>query len=200
MSEIKIFNEWDVSQVEVKDLGLQKYISLTPSITCHTHGRHEHKRFRKSQVNIIERFINRLLAPGASRRKNGGRQTRSLSGKKYRTIKLVNNVFKIIHLKTKKNPIQVLINAVENCAPREETTRISYGGINYQQSVDVAPQRRVDLALKFLVEACWRKSFNNVLTIEEVIANELILAANYDTKSSAVKRKEEKERIAASAR
>ena len=200
MAEIKIFNEWDIAEVQVKDLGLQKYINLTPSITCHTHGRHEHKRFRKSQVNIIERFVNRLLSPGASRRKNGGRQSRCLSGKKYRTIKLVENVFKLISLKTNKNPIQILINAVVNCAPREETTRISYGGINYQQSVDAAPQRRVDLSLKFLVEACWRKSFNNVLTIEEVIANEIILAAKNDTKSSAIKRKEEKERIAASAR
>ncbi|MHA1265208.1 MAG: 30S ribosomal protein S7 [Candidatus Helarchaeota archaeon] len=200
MSEIKLFNEWDMNEVQVKDLGLQKYINLSPTISCHTHGRHEHKRFRKSQVNIVERFINRLLSPGASRRKNGGRQTRRLSGKKYRTIKLVQNVFKIIHLKTGKNPIQILINAIENCAPREETTRISYGGINYQQSVDVAPQRRVDLALKFLVEACWRKSFKNLLTIEELIANELIMAANNDNKSSAIKRKEEKERIAASAR
>ncbi|NVM54553.1 MAG: 30S ribosomal protein S7 [Candidatus Helarchaeota archaeon] len=200
MSEIKIFNEWDITQVEVKDLGLQKYINLTPHITCHTHGRHEHKRFRKSQINIVERFVNRLLSPGASKRKSGGRQSRILSGKKHRTIKLVKNVFKIIHLKTNKNPVQILINAIENCAPREETTRISYGGINYQQSVDVAPQRRVDLSLKFLVEACWRKSFNNISTIDEVIANELIMAANNDTKSSAIKRKEEKERIAASAR
>ncbi len=200
MAEIKLFNEWDMGEVEVKDLGLQKYINLTPTISCHTHGRHEHKRFRKSQVNIVERFVNRLLSPGASRRKNGGRQSRVLSGKKYRTITLLKNVFKIISLKTNKNPIQILINAIVNCAPREETTRISYGGINYQQSVDVAPQRRVDLSLKFLVEACWRKSFNNVLTIEEVISNEIIMAANNDSKSSAIKRKEEKERIAASAR
>lgn len=200
MSEVKIFNEWDISEVEVKDLGLKKYINLTPHISCHTHGRHEHKRFRKSQVNIVERFINRLLSPGASRRKSGGRQTRCLSGKKYRTITLVKYVFRIINLRTNKNPIQILINAIQNCAPREETTRISYGGINYQQSVDVAPQRRVDLSLKFLVEACWRKSFNNLSTIEEVIANELIMAANNDSKSSAIKRKEEKERIAASAR
>ena len=105
MSEIKVFNEWDIGQVEVQDLGLKKYINLTPNISCHTHGRHEHKRFRKSQVNVIERFINRLLSPGASRRKNGGRQTRCLSGKKYRTINLVKNVFKLIYLKTKKNPL-----------------------------------------------------------------------------------------------
>ncbi|HUY01116.1 MAG TPA: 30S ribosomal protein S7 [Candidatus Deferrimicrobium sp.] len=200
MSEIKIFNEWDISGVEIKDLGLQQYLKLTPHISCHTHGRHEHKRFHKSQVNIVERFINRLLSPGASRKKNGGRQTGTISGKKAKTINLIKNVFKIINLKTHQNPVQILMNAVVNSAPREETTRISYGGINYQQSVDVAPQRRVDLSLKFLVEACWRKSFNTISTIEEIIANELILAANNDSKSSAVKRKEEKERIAASAR
>lgn len=200
MSEIKIFNEWDVSDVVVKDLGLKNYIKLTPSLTCHTHGRHEHKRFGKSQINIVERFINRMMVPGVSRKKQGGRQAHSISGKKLRTIKLINNVFKIINLKTGKNPVQVLVNAIENSAPREETTRISYGGIAYQQSVDIAPQRRIDLALKYLIEPVWRKSFNQINTMDELIANELMAAATNDTKSTAVKKKEEKERIAASAR
>lgn len=200
MAEIKVFNEWDITEVKVKDAGLRNYVTLNPNITCHTHGRHEHRRFRKSQVNIIERFVNRLMAPGTTRKKAGGRQSGRLAGKKLRTIKLVNNVFKIIFLKMNKNPIQVLVNAVENCAPREETTRISYGGIAYQQSVDIAPQRRVDLSLKYIVETCWRSSFNKIQTIEELISNELILAAANDNKSAAVRRKEEKERIAASAR
>ena len=200
MVDIKIFNEWDISDVVVKDSGLRNYVTLTPNLTCHTHGRHEHKRFKKSQLNIIERFINRLMVPGVSRKKQGGRQAHSLSGKKLRTTKVVNNLFQIINLKTGKNPIQVLVSAIENSAPREETTRISYGGIAYQQSVDIAPQRRVDLALKYIIEPIWRKSFNNVSSMEEIIANELMAAATNDSKSTAVKKKEEKERIASSAR
>ncbi|MDD1778880.1 MAG: 30S ribosomal protein S7 [Candidatus Helarchaeota archaeon] len=200
MVDIKIFNEWDISDVVVKDLGLKNYLTLTPNLTCHTHGRHEHKRFKKSQLNVVERFINRLMVPGVSRKKQGGRQAHCLSGKKLRTTKVVDNCFKIIHLKTGKNPVQILVSAIENSAPREETTRISYGGIAYQQSVDIAPQRRVDLALKYIIEPLWRKSFNNISSMEEMIANELMAAAAGDSKSTAVKKKEEKERIAASAR
>jgi len=140
------------------------------------------------------------MVPGLASRRHSGRQTRHISGKKEKAIKIVERAFDIIHLKTGKNPVQILINAIENCAPREETTRVSYGGIAYSQAVDVSPQRRLDLALKYLVEECWKASFNNILTIEECIANELILAAYNDSNSGAIKRKEEKERIAASTR
>ncbi|MHA1298240.1 MAG: 30S ribosomal protein S7 [Candidatus Helarchaeota archaeon] len=200
MENIKFFDKWDVKDIEIKDISLEKYINLNPTLTCHTHGRHEHKKFRKSNLNIVERFVNRLMTPGLSKRKIGGRQPKSLSGKKLKTINIVKNSFVIINLRTRKNPIEILVRAIENSAPREETTRLSYGGIVYQQAVDIAPQRRVDLALKYLVESCFRKSFNNPLTIEEIIAEELILTANGDTKSHAIKRKEERERLAQSAR
>ncbi len=201
LEDIKYFGKWSVEDLEVKDLGLQRYINVIPKIIPHSHGRHEHKRFRKSNVNILERFINRLLAPGLSKRKGGGRKSASISGKKVKTIRIVENVLELIHLRTGKNPIQVLILAIENAAPKEETTRISYGGIVYQQAVDVAPQRGVDLALKFLVEGSFRASFNNPLTIEEIIAQELIMASQNDpSKSNAVRRMQEKERMAQSAR
>ena len=200
MENIKFFNKWDATDIQIQDISLERYINLRPTLTCHSHGRHEHKKFRKSNLNIVERFINRLMTPGLSQRKTGGRQTGSLSGKKLKTINIVKNAFEIIHLRTKINPIQILVRAIEKASPREETTRLSYGGIVYQQAVDVAPQRRVDLALKYLVESCFRKSFNNPLTIEEIIAEELILTANGDPKSHAIKRKEERERLAQSAR
>ncbi|MHA1144481.1 MAG: 30S ribosomal protein S7 [Candidatus Helarchaeota archaeon] len=200
MEELAYFGKWSPANVEVRDEGLRKYINLEARLVPHTHGRHEHKRFRKSNVSILERFINRLLAPGLSRRKTGGRQTNVLSGQKLKTMNIVRKSFEIIYLQTGENPIQILVRAVENCAPREETTRISYGGIVYQQSVDVSPQRRVDLALKYLVEGCFRSSFNNLSSIEEIIANELILASREDAKSKAIKRKEEKERMALSVR
>jgi len=200
MTEPKLFKKWDLSDIKINDAGLARYINLDAIVIPHTHGRHEHKRFRKSTIPIVERYINRLMAPGLATRRRSGRQTRSISGKKEKTMGLLKRAFDIIHLKTGQNPVQILIRAIENCAPREETTRVSYGGIAYSQAVDVSPQRRLDLALKYLVEESWKASFNNVFTVEECIANELILAANRDLNSGAIKRKEEKERIAASTR
>ncbi|MEB3825825.1 MAG: 30S ribosomal protein S7, partial [Desulfurococcales archaeon] len=99
-----------------------------------------------------------------------------------------------------ENPIQILVRAIENSAPREETTRITYGGITYRVSVDVSPQRRVDLALRFITEGARNCAFNNPKPIEECLADELILAANGDMNSYAVRQKEEIERIALSSR
>jgi small subunit ribosomal protein S7 len=121
-------------------------------------------------------------------------------GKKQKITSILYNSFLIIENKTGQNPIQVFIKAIENAAPREETTRISMGGISYQQAVDIAPQRRVDLALKIIVQSCLGSTYNNLRTIDELLAQELILCARSDANSKAIKRKDELERVAASAR
>jgi len=154
----------------------------------HSGGRHEHRRFGKAKVFIVERLINRMMRPGKN------------AGKKILATNIVKNAFEIIHLKTGENPIQVLVRAIENAAPREEITRISYGGIVYPQSVDASPQRRVDLALRFITDGARLASFSNIKPIDECLADEIIAAANYDPKSYAIQRKEEVERIAMSAR
>ena len=119
---------------------------------------------------------------------------------KQRAINIVRIAFDIIHERTGKNPIQVLADAICNVAPREETTRLTYGGVAQHIAVDVAPLRRVDLALRYLSNAIKQKSFNNVKSVEEVTAEELILASTEDQASAAVKKKQEIERIALSAR
>jgi small subunit ribosomal protein S7 len=124
----------------------------------------------------------------------------SSSGKKTRAINLVKNALEIIHLRTNKNPIQILVRAVENTAPCEDTTRISYGGIAYHMAVDISPQRRVDLALRFLSEGARKIAFGNPRSLDECLAEELVLAANGDVKSSAVQKRNEMERIARSSR
>ncbi|WP_287582705.1 30S ribosomal protein S7 [Candidatus Borrarchaeum sp.] len=187
-SEILLFGKWSTDGIEAEDPGLKRYISLKPVIAPHSAGRHEHHRFRKSQVSIVERFINKLM--------RGGRNT----GKKMRITKAVMVAFEIIHLRTSANPVEILVRAVVNSALQEETTRISYGGIVYHQAVDVAPQRRVDLSLQYLAQGIQKASFSTVKSFEEVIAEELIAAANNDTRSFAIKRRQEKERIALSAR
>ena len=186
--EIKLFGKWSFKEVEVKDPGLKRYISLKPLIIPHTMGRHEHKRFGKANVNIVERLVNNLMRPGKN------------AGKKAKAINIVKHAFEIINLRTGKNPIEVLVRAVENSAPCEDTTRIAYGGIVYHLSVDVSPQRRVDLALRYICEGARQAAMHNPRSIEECLAEELILAANNDMKSYAVSKRHELERIAMASR
>jgi len=186
--KIKLFGKWSFEGIEVMDPGLKRYISLSPVYVPHSMGRHEHGRFRKAEVNIVERLVNNLMRPGRS------------AGKKSRTINLVRNAFEIISLRTGKNPIEVLVKTVENSAPCEDTTRISYGGVVYHMAVDVSPQRRVDLALRFISEGARKITFGNPRSYEECLAEELILATNNDMKSEAIKKKNEMERVARASR
>ncbi|APW96685.1 30S ribosomal protein S7 [Halobiforma lacisalsi AJ5] len=182
----KLFGEWEIGEIEYGDPSTERYITVTP--VAHTAGRHASKQFKKSQISIVERFINRLM------------QTEENTGKKQKTLNYVRDAFDIIHERTEENPVQVLVTAVENAAPREETVRLKYGGISVPKAVDVAPQRRVDQALKFLAEGVHSDSFKTTTPVEEAIASQLIGAANYDVQTYAVSQKEEKERVAAAAR
>lgn len=188
VEEVKLFGKWSFGEIEVKDLGLKRYVSLNPIFMPHSSGRHEHGRFRKAEVNIVERLVNNLMRPGRA------------AGKKERAVNVVRNALEIINLRTGQNPVEVLVKAVENSAPCEDTTRLSYGGIVYHMAVDVAPQRRVDVALRLLTEGARKNSLNNPRTLEECVADELILAANRDVKSYAISKRNEIERIARSSR
>jgi small subunit ribosomal protein S7 len=106
----------------------------------------------------------------------------------------------IIAIRTKKNPIEILVRAIENAAPAEDVTRIAYGGIVYPISVDIAPQRRVDIALRYITNLSRQASHNNPKTVDECLADELILAAARDPKSASVKKRDEIERIALASR
>ena len=198
----KYFEEWGVEGVEVKDPGLQKYITLEPKLVPHSCGRYASKQFGKAKITVVERLINKLMRSGPGVRKLRGKYIRGgkACGKKHKAYGIVRNAFKRIAERTKKNPVQVLVNAIQNSAPREETTRITYGGITYYVAVDAAPQRRLDTALKNLAAGAYAASFKNKKPIDECLAEEIILAANNDVKSFAVAQKEEIERIAKGAR
>jgi small subunit ribosomal protein S7 len=187
-AEIMLFQKWSFKDIKVVDLGLQRYLNLTPMVAPHSMGRHEHQRFRKANVNIVERLINNMMRPGKN------------SGKKAKSANIVKQAFEIINLRTGRNPIEVLVKAVENSAPCEDTTRISYGGVVYHMSVDVAPQRRIDLAIRHITEGARAASANNPRSIQEAIADELVLAANNDIKSAGVAKRHEIERVAQSSR
>ena len=186
--EIQLFGKWDFEGIEVKDPGLKRYVTVNPVHVPHSMGRHEHRRFRKAEVNIVERLLNDLMRPGMS------------AGKKARAMNLLRNTFEIMHLRTKQNPIKILINAIENSAPCEDTTRIGYGGVVYHMAVDISPQRRLDLALRFLSEGARKAAFGTPRPLEECLAEELTLAAKNDTKSNAIGKRHEMERIAQSSR
>ncbi len=187
LQEIKLFGKWSLD-VEVTDLGLQRYISLRHVYTPHSMGRHEHGKFHKAEINIVERLVNDLMRPG------------SAAGKKARAINVVKNAFELINLRTEQNPVEVLIRAIEQTAPCEDTTRLSYGGIAYRMAVDIAPLRRVDLALRLLTEGARKAAWSNPRPLEECLAEELILAANKDVKSYAVSKRNEMERVARASR
>jgi small subunit ribosomal protein S7 len=191
-----LFNRWDFKEVKVTDPGLENVVSLKPMLVPISFGRHEHKRFGKAEVNIVERLVNSIMHFGKRYAKNTGR----MGGKKARAINIVKTAFDIIYLRTGKNPIQVLVKAIENASPNEDTTRIIYGGVVYHVSVDVSPVRRVDLALRFISEGARLAAYSSIKTIEEALADEIILAANNDANSYAIKKKNEQERIAMASR
>ncbi|MDR2873599.1 MAG: 30S ribosomal protein S7 [Methanobrevibacter sp.] len=183
----QIFDKWDLADVKVEDLGLINYICLDEVLVPHTLGRHVKRQFAKSKVSVIERLMNKIM------------RTHRNSGKKNKAHKIVESALKTINKKTKQNPIQILVKAIENTSPREETTRIRYGGIGYQVAVDISPQRRVDLSLGFITKGASQSAFKNKKPAATCLADEIILASEYDTRSFAIQKKEEKERVARAA-
>jgi small subunit ribosomal protein S7 len=183
-----LFNRWDMTEVEIQDPSLARYVNLHTMIVPHSCGKLVGQQFNKSNMLIVERLINKLM------------QTEKNTGKKELAIRIVRDAFEIVNKKTKKNPVQVLVDAVANTGPREETVRLKYGGINVPKSVDTAPQRRVDTALRFITAGVRQASHKKKKSVSEALADELISAANGDTRSYAVSKKEERERIAKAAR
>lgn len=194
---VLLFNKWDLRKIEVNDPGLQNVIALLPAVVIPiTFGRHEHQRMKKAEVHIVERLANKLMHFGKRYAKNTGR----MGGKKARVFKTIETALDILHLETGKNPMELLVKAVENASPNEDTTRIVYGGVVYHVSVDVAPLRRVDLALRFIAEGVRESTYSSLQSIEEVLAKEILLASGSDMSSYAIKKKNEQERIAMSSR
>jgi small subunit ribosomal protein S7 len=181
-----LFGVWETDDIAYEDPSTQRYINVTP--IAHTMGRHASKQFQKSEISIVERLINRLM------------QTEENTGKKQQAMRIVRDAFEIVHEETEENPVQILVTAVENAAPREETVRLKYGGISVPQAVDVAPQRRVDQALKFIAEGTQRGSYKTPTSAAQALATQLMGAADYDVGTYAINQKEEAERVAAAAR
>ena len=165
-----------------------RYINLSPIVIPHTGGRYANRPFAKMRVNIVERLINGMM------------RGEDFTGKKSKAIRVVRRAFEIIEERTKKHPVQVLLDALQKAAPREEITRLRFGGISVPRAVDVAPSRRLDMALRNLCQGATKASFKSPKPIEECLADEILRASRGEMESAAIAKKEELERIAGSAR
>jgi len=199
--EAKLFGKWEWD-VDVPVAWAKRYVNVSPMQLPHTSGRGFGKKFGKAKMNIVERLVNRLMRSGQGSKKVAGKYIRGggNTGQKQQAMLIVEKAFEIVEKRAKKNPLQVCVSAILNSGPREETTTIIYGGIRYHKAVDVSAQRRVDFGLKYISLGAFATAFNSKKTIEECLADEIVWAANSDTKSYAIQRKEETERIAQSAR
>mmetsp|Transcript_17508 Transcript_17508/g.41424 ORF Transcript_17508/g.41424 Transcript_17508/m.41424 type:complete len:224 (+) Transcript_17508:74-745(+) len=189
--EVKLFGKWSFDDVEVRDISLVDYIACTgdhATFLPHTAGRYQKKRFRKASCPIVERLACCLMKKGRN------------AGKKLMAVRIVQHTLEIIHLLTDQNPIQVVVDAIINSGPREDSTRVGGAGVVRRQAVDMSPFRRVNYALYLLATGAREASFRNLKTMAECLAEELINAARGSSNSYAIKKKDEIERVAKSNR
>ena len=196
---MKIFNKWD-TEIQINDPGLQGYINLNPVMVPKTGGKNTIVRFWKTKTSIVERLMNKLMIPGHQGKKHRTTSKHN-TGKSQTVYKIVFKALEQIESQTKKNPIEVLVRAIENAAPREEITTIEYGGARYPQAVECSPLRRVDLALKHMTQGAYQKSFGKKKSMVSSLSEEIIGAYNMDQpKSNAISKKLEIERQADASR
>ncbi len=197
---MKIFNKWDVEGIVLNDAGLRAHINLTPFIFAKSSGRFSQQQFHKSKMSIIERLITKMMVPGHKSKKHFISSGRVV-GRYITTYNIVKDAFDKINEKTKKNPVEVLVRAIENAALREEIAGYQVGGIIVRRAVITSPQRRVDSALRVITQAAFKKAFGKKLTITDALVDEIIATYNNDaSKSDAIKEKERVEKEAEGAR
>ena len=197
--ELLTMGKWDAKEIDIKDDGLVRYVNLENILAPKSKGRHTERQFYKAEVPIVERLLNRLYVAGHRGSKHyitSGRNT----GSSDKLWKIIEEAFDEIEEETGENPIQVLVDAIENSAPTEEVVTYQRGGVRARKAVLVSPQRRVDLALRLLAQGAYEKRLASSEDAIDTISHELMLAANGSDDARAVREKERKEREAEGAR
>ena len=182
-----LFNKWDYNHITIDDVTLFPHMAVKEKFSVyvpHTAGKYTTKKFKKSNCPLIERVVCALMMHGRN------------SGKKLKAIRILKDSFDIINLITAQNPIQILIDAIINSGPREDSTRIGSTGTVRRQAVDVSPLRRVNIGIYLLTTGAREAAFKNIKTIAECLADELINASKGSSNSFAIKKKDEIERVA----
>ena len=124
---------------------------------------------------VLSKFMNNLM----------------LDGKKSVSEKIVYGAFDEIENKMKRPPLEVFHEALDNIKPAVEVRSRRVGGATYQVPVEVRPQRREALAIRWLIKASRDR---NEKTMKDRLASELMDAVN--TRGSAVKKKEDTHKMA----
>ncbi len=124
---------------------------------------------------VLSKFMNNLM----------------LDGKKSVSEKIVYGAFDEIENKMKRPPLEVFHEALDNIKPAVEVRSRRVGGATYQVPVEVRPQRREALAIRWLIKASRDR---NEKTMKDRLASELIDAVN--TRGSAVKKKDDTHKMA----
>jgi len=199
MENMRIFDLYETRDRKVEDPGLRRYINVGERLVIKDHGREGKVKFGRAKINLVERFMHLLMCPGHRGGKNKI-MTHWASGKWSKKAMVMMKTLKIIEEKTKQNPIQVFVKAVENAAPRDEVTTIEYGGARYPQAVDISPMRRLSLAMRNLKNGAYDKCFGKSIKLQDALANEIIAASMNNSDSKAVARKNENEKMADSSR
>jgi small subunit ribosomal protein S7 len=194
----KVFDLYDMDEIKVEDESLVPYINLDGKILLKGQGRNT-GRNANLKVHVMERIANRIAVPG-----HVGKKHKIItswgSGKYNNNMGIVLRAMEIIQKKKNVNPVQVLVTAIEKCSPRDETTTIEYGGARYPQAVDVSPSRRVNLAIRWIVQGAYQKAFGKRKKMADSLANEILLAADGNMEGYALMKKNESEKQADSAR
>jgi small subunit ribosomal protein S5e len=168
--EPKLFGKWSYEGVETTDISLANYLQVKTVkqqvYVPYTAGRYQQRKFKKVTCPIIERLICMLMT-------SGGRN----NGKKQNAVRIVKHTLELIHLITGKNPIQIIVSAIQEGGAREDSTRIGSGGTVRRQAVDVSPLRRINQAIYLICKGSREAAFRNLKSIQETLADELINAA-----------------------
>jgi small subunit ribosomal protein S7 len=197
--KILTMGRWDSEEAEINDDGLVRYINLENIMEPRSKGRHTDKQFYKAEVPIVERLLNRMYVAGHRGNKHkitSGRNT----GSREKLWNIIEEVFEQIEEETGENPIQVLVNAIENSAPVEEVVTYQRGGARARKAVIASPQRRVDLALRLLVQGAYENRLASSKDAVQALKEELVGAHNNDNSVRAVMTKQRKEKEAEGAR
>lgn len=199
----KLFGKYELENIAIRDKSIAQTVCLEPVDTPYSCGRHAKRQHGKMRVNIVERLVNKLMRGGTGEKTSGKviRTKGQLQGKKLKVMRMVEEAFDKIHEQTKENPVQILIKALENSAPREDVTRVSFGGVSYQIAVDISATRRLDMALRNITLAALMGCFNKPKSLSDALASEIMNTARGDVQTSyAMKKRDETERMARSAR
>ncbi len=124
---------------------------------------------------VLTKFMNNLM----------------VDGKKAVAERIVYNAFDRVEDKLKKAPVEVFHEALDNIKPSVEVRSRRVGGATYQVPVDVRPERREALAIRWLIKAAKSRNEN---TMEERLAGELVDAVQ--NRGSAVKKREDTHKMA----